>query len=164
MDGFIVPIILIIIALVSRASKNQAKNAKRGTPPQRTQKKQSLTDAFRDIVAQLEDAANQNNDPNKKAVPLKTQEKTKSVQRDRMQSVRSYEETREDRHQRPTHQNARSTNKMTAKQPMVTEVTKKSVKGLPIKNRLNKTGLRQSIIMSEVLGPPRAKKPHKHMR
>ena len=48
------------------------------------------------------------------------------------------------------------------KKPMAAKA--KPSKKLTLKNRLNNTGLRQSIVMAEVLGTPRSKKPHSKAR
>ncbi|SHF15613.1 hypothetical protein [Alkalibacter saccharofermentans] len=40
----------------------------------------------------------------------------------------------------------------------------KASKKFTLKNKLNNTGLRQSIVMAEVLGQPRSKKPHSQTR
>lgn len=40
------------------------------------------------------------------------------------------------------------------------KVERASSKGLPIKRSLTQRELKQSIVMAEVLGPPRAKRPH----
>jgi len=157
MEGFIVPLFSILVVLASSFLKRRDQNSNRKTEQQQ---KQSFFKMDREGIKQAEQVENQNTSPKNKATPVQTDERSKTVKIDQMDRLRDNLDVNTEEQNRKTRKNAKEIEKSIGRKTDSLHVERKSVKGLSIKKRLNNTGLRQSIVMAEVLGPPRAKKPH----
>jgi hypothetical protein len=156
MEDFITLVLTVLIVMGSSIWRARARQGGAKAPQKRT-----FMDLGRELIKQIEEL-DQPNPAKRPAILEMLKDRTAPPKPDRMLvSDTQWEEVpASPPEEQPLPYTGISTVPAIVQVSEPLHVVRKASKELPIKNRLNKTGLQQSIIMAEVLGPPRAKQPH----
>ncbi|GEM00509.1 hypothetical protein SAMN05421839_10149 [Halolactibacillus halophilus] len=162
MEDIIVPLISFLIIVgssVLKSKSDEGKQAEKKTPKQMKTKPQPVMTERTEPSPQVETYSEYEYSPYAEAEreeKLSTNQTMESQLHDLRDKLAVDSKKESDRKVRVSRQQMNKTTKdMPAPEP------KKQVKrSLALKNQLSKGGLKRSVIMAEVLSPPRAKKPY----
>lgn len=152
------PLILLLLILVSVIAEVRSQS-KGSASPSRSQKKRTLLDYGRELIKQIE-ALDQDKSSGKPISPVNTEQKPKISRNNQVDPLRANLDVNMDSQRRQLDQTAKMPDQNRVQKKVFLEEKRKPKVNLTLKKRLNKTGLRQSIIMAEVLGKPRSKQPY----
>lgn len=163
MEDIIVPLIsflLIIGSSVLKSKSDESKKAEKKTPKQMKPKPQPVTTKRTEPSPQVETYSEYEYSPyqeKEQEEQLSTNQTMESQLHDLRDKLAVDSKKESDRKVRVSQQQMNQTTK-----DMPTLEPKKQIKrSLALKNQLTKGGLKRSVIMAEVLSPPRAKKPYR---
>lgn len=159
MENF-VPIFILLMILGSIISEVRSQG-KRSASPSKSKKKRTWMDYGRELVKQIE-SLDQDKSSNKPVSQVNTREKTQISRNDpvKPKPLREEWDVNTDSRRVQQNQSLNMADQNRVQKKVFLEEKRKPKVNSTLKKRLNKTGLRQSIIMAEVLGPPRSKQPY----
>ncbi|MBF7096733.1 hypothetical protein [Alkalibacter mobilis] len=156
MEDILAPLLAVLIMIGSSILGRISKQKKGESPPQQNK---TLMDYGRELIKQIEQLD--------KGTLFPESTVSKSEQAETMQRINDPTDSFERNSQvnmkqeyTRSIQRSEKIERVIDRQTAPLQVERKSPKGFPINKRLSKKDLRQSIVMAEILGPPRAKQPH----
>lgn len=173
MEDIIAPLLAVLVMVGSSLLKARSQKTQSGQAPTRKpEEKKSFMEYGRELIKQIEEMS-QDAAPEKKAAPAPRQKTAPPIQadpkvaastaamNDQMERLRADLNVNTEKENRETIEQAKRIQRNIAKDDGPLQVERKTYKNVSIKKNLTPSGLQQSIVMAEVLGPPRAKKPHR---
>ncbi|QSX07645.1 hypothetical protein J0B03_07325 [Alkalibacter rhizosphaerae] len=173
MEDIIAPLLAILVMVGSSLLRARSQKTQGGEAPTRQpEQKKSFMEYGRELIKQIEEM-NQEATSEKKVAPAPSQETAPTVQadpraaastaamNDQMERLRADLNVNTERENRETREQAKRIQRNIPKDDGPLQVERKTFKNVPIQKNLTPSGLQQSIVMAEVLGPPRAKKAHR---
>lgn len=162
-------IFAFIMNMMNRAKKNSSKKQTERMPPQKTEKKNPLEDMFEEFNPLEEIFGKTKQTEHKEAKEILENEPVLHEKQEGISS--SFEQERQAQYERLRSQIQVSSTSVEDVKEFVSNTTReereqqvekaKSATTISLHKNLTQQGLMESIIMAEVLGPPRAHKPYR---
>lgn len=156
------PLIVFLFIIISVFLEMRSQGKKTASSS-KAQTNRTFRDYARDLMKHLE-ALDRDESSKKPISPVNTEKKTQVSRKDQVEPLRVDLDVKTDSQRRQFDQPAKIMDQNRVQKKVFLEEKRKPKVNSTLKKRLNKTGLRQSIIMAEVLGPPRSKQPYSQHR